>query len=183
MKIIITGHTSNIGKMLFEYLSKNHECLGFSKSTGCDLNVKEQMDSLIKKSLDSDCLINLAHIDNIQSQILININEQWSNHRLKNVITFGTLATKIHPKLLESINANITYLKQKHHLDVIHNSLSIQKPFGTQVKFTMLRIANYGPKTGERSNEPTCSAEDITRTIDYILNQDLYISNIDLRKI
>jgi hypothetical protein len=47
----------------------------------------------------------------------------------------------------------------------------------------MLRIANYGPKTGERSNEPTCSAEDITRTIDYILNQDLYISNIDLRKI
>jgi hypothetical protein len=183
MKILITGHTSNIGKVLFSYLSNNHECIGFSKSTGCDLNVKEQMDFLIEKSLNSDCLINLAHIGNIQSQIIVRINEQWSNHRLKNVITFGTLATKIHPKLLESIKVDATYLEQKHHLDMIHDSLSVQQPFGAQVKFTILRIANYGIKTGKRFNEPTCSAKDITNIIDYILNQDLYISNIDIRKI
>jgi len=183
MKIIITGHTSNIGKMLFEYLNKTHECLGFSRSNGYDLNAKEQMNFLIKESLNSDCLINLAHIGNIQSQILININEQWSNHKLKNVITFGTLATKINLELLKSINIDQTYLKEKYHLDAVHDSLSIQKPFGTQVKFTLLRIANYGTKTGNRSSEPTCSAEDIIKTIDYILDQDLYISNIDLRKI
>lgn len=183
MKIVFTGHTSNIGKMLFEHLSVAHECLGFSRSNNCDLNNKEQMNNFINTALDSDCLINLAHIEDVQSKILNNINSRWNNNRLKNVITFGTLATKINSKFLKDIGVDPLYLKQKHHLDAVHESLSLQKPFGLQVKFTILRIANYGIKLGNRSNEPTCNAEDITKTIDFILQSDLYISAIDLRRI
>ena len=184
MKITITGHTSNIGQVLFEHLKKNHTCIGFSKSNGFDLNDPSHMQQLIETALHSDCLLNLAHIGDVQSKILNHIIGKWNtSYSLKNVITFGTLATKINSKLLQSINIDPVYLKQKQHLDALHDALVMQKPFGEQIKYTMLRIANYGPKTGDRANEPSCVAEDITKTIDYILYSDLYISNIDLRRI
>jgi hypothetical protein len=184
MKITITGHTSNIGQVLFEHLKKNHTCIGFSKSNGFNLNDPSHMQQLIQSALHSDCLLNLAHIGDLQSEILKHIIDKWkTSYSLKNVITFGTLATKISPELLHTIGIDSVYLKQKQHLDAVHDQCSMQKPFGKQIKYTMLRIANYGPKTGARANEPSCVAEDITKTIDYILYSDLYISNIDLRRI
>ena len=184
MKIIITGHTSNIGKVLFEHLTKSNTCVGFSKSNGFDLNDPSHMQQLIELSLHGDCLLNLAHIADVQSKILNHITAKWNiSYPLKNVITFGTLATKINADLLNTIGIDPLYLKQKQHLDAVHDQCSMQKPFGPQIKFTMLRIANYGQKTGARANEPSCSADDIIKTVDYILNSDLYISAIDLRRI
>ena len=184
MKITITGHTSNIGQVLFEHLNKDHTCVGFSKSNGFDLYNTSHMQQLIEAALHSNCLLNLAHIGDLQSEILKNITDKWnSSYSLKNVITFGTLATKISPELLHTIGIDPLYLKQKQHLDAVHDQCSMQKPFGPQIKFTMLRIANYGQKTGARANEPSCSADDIIKTVDYILNSDLYISAIDLRRI
>ena len=39
MKIVITGHTSGLGKTLYDALSKDHEVLGLSRINGHDLSV------------------------------------------------------------------------------------------------------------------------------------------------
>ena len=184
MKICMSGHTSPIGSVLYKHLIKNHTCVGFSKSNGFDLYNTSHMQQMIESALHSDCLLNLAHIGDLQSEMLKHITDKWNtSYSLKNVITFGTLATKISPDILKVIGIDPLYLKQKQHLDAVHDVCSMQQPFGQQVKFTMLRIANYGQKTGARAQEPSCVAEDITKTIDYILNSDLYISAIDLRRL
>ena len=43
-------------------------------------------------------------------------------------------------------------------------------------------MLNYGPKTGDRKSEPTCTAEDICRTTDYIINEPMYVSTLDVRR-
>ena len=39
MKIVITGHTSGLGKALYDGLSEKHEVLGLSRQNGHDLSV------------------------------------------------------------------------------------------------------------------------------------------------
>lgn len=183
-KISITGYTSSIGKMLYEHLKIQHDCLLFSRTNGYDFFDEKKFNTMIGHALTSDCFINLAHVHDIQSKILINLKNEWKHSdKLKKVITFGTIATKINPEILKEINVDQEYLKQKKHLDAVHNGLSLQQPFGQQIKFTMLRIANYGKKHGNRECEPTCLDKDITDIVDYTINSDLYISNIDLRRI
>ena len=62
------------------------------------------------------------------------------------------------------------------------NSLSNQTPFGAQLQFSLIRVLNYGVKIGDREGEPTCIAEDIIRTIDYILNEPMYVGLMDIRR-
>ena len=41
MKILLTGHTSNIGSVLYNHLSKHHDVTGISRQTNFDLRNKE----------------------------------------------------------------------------------------------------------------------------------------------
>ena len=59
MKILMTGHTSPIGSVLFEHLSFTHQVTGISRQSGYDLNKFENM---TKSGLDCciyayDCLL------------------------------------------------------------------------------------------------------------------------------
>jgi len=56
MKIAITGHTSGLGKFLFDEYSLYHDCIGFSRSNGYDL---EKDHNIIVKQIEScDLFIN-----------------------------------------------------------------------------------------------------------------------------
>ena len=37
MRIGITGHSDSLGKGLYDFLKKNHEVFGFSRSNGYDI--------------------------------------------------------------------------------------------------------------------------------------------------
>ena len=45
-----------------------------------------------------------------------------------------------------------------------------------------IRDRNYGEKTGSREGEPTCNADDIIRTVDYIINEPMYVGVLDIRR-
>ena len=55
-------------------------------------------------------------------------------------------------------------------------------PFGSQLQFSNVRVLNFGEKTGERTGEPTCSGKDIIRTIDYLIEEPMYVSQLDVRR-
>ena len=182
-KIILTGHTSPMGKELWCHLSKEHEVIGVSRDTGYDLTKEEDVDKVVDMALDADLFINLAHVGAAQSQMLIKINQKWNtDSRLGLVISFGSLATKVDKKILQQVNIDPQYLKDKHNLDAVNNSLSNEKPFGSQCQFTLVRVLNYGEKIGSREGEPTCNADDIIRTVDYIMNEPMYVGVLDIRR-
>ena len=58
MKYVVTGHTSGIGKELFNKLHPNVK--GYSLSSGFDINNKQQRTSIIQRNLDADVFINCA---------------------------------------------------------------------------------------------------------------------------
>ena len=182
-KIVITGHTSPMGKELYAHLSKEYEVIGISRESGYDLTKQEDVEKVVDMALDADLFINLAHVSSAQSQMLIMINNKWNKEsRLGLVISFGSLATKLDNDILRAVNIDRQYLADKHKLDAVNNSLANQKPFGEQCQFTLVRVLNYGEKTGSREGEPTCNADDIIRTVDYIINEPMYVGVLDIRR-
>lgn len=182
-KIIITGHTSPMGKDVYEHYSQTHNCLGVSRRTGYDLTKGEDQDRVVSEALARDVFLNIAHVDTAQSILLLKLKQRWSPEApLKKVITIGSLATKVPKKLLDQVGIDKQYLRDKHHIDAVSNSIANEMPFGAQLQFSLVRVLNYGEKTGDRSGEPTCSAQDIIRTVDYIINEPMYVGLMDVRR-
>jgi hypothetical protein len=183
MRIAITGHTSPMGKDVYEHYSKTHECLGISRATGYDLTNTDSINDTVSEVLARDVFLNMAHVGASQSVLLMKLQQRWTHDApLRKVITIGSLATKVPKKLLDQVGIDKQYLKDKHHIDDVHNALANQTPFGKQLKFSLVRVLNYGEKTGDRSGEPTCTAQDIIRTIDYVIDESMYIGTIDIRR-
>jgi hypothetical protein len=183
MRIAITGHTSPMGKGVYDHYSKTYDCLGVSRNTGYDLTKSEDQDRVVSEAMTCDVFLNIAHVGASQSSLLLKLQERWTHDApLRKVITIGSLATKVPKKLLDQVGIDKQYLKDKHHIDAVHNALANQTPFGPQLKFSLVRVLNYGEKTGDRSGEPTCTAQDIIRTIDYVIDESMYISTLDVRR-
>lgn len=85
MKVAVTGHTSGIGKALFEYFQNNgHECLGFSRSNG--YNIKNHQ-AIVEQSCGVEVFVNNAYnnYDNAQLILLKKIYEAYPNIYIINV--------------------------------------------------------------------------------------------------
>jgi short-subunit dehydrogenase len=70
MKIAITGHTSGIGKGMYDhFLNQNHEVFGLSRSNGFDIskNTKE----IVEISEECDLFINNAYSGDSQLKLLM----------------------------------------------------------------------------------------------------------------
>lgn len=88
MKVLITGHTSGIGKSLLEhYKNKGHTVIGMSRSNGYDIT-KDQ-DKIIKESKDADLFINNATSDMAQLELL-----QKLCLKVPNIVTMSTMGTE-----------------------------------------------------------------------------------------
>lgn len=93
MKVAITGHTSGLGLQITLYLkSQNIDVVGFSKSTGYDINNAKDRHRMIVESLDCDVFINNAYDRYGQIDLLYEIYNQWKNKN-KCIVTVGSLAS------------------------------------------------------------------------------------------
>ena len=78
MKIAVTGHTSGIGKGLYEFYKKaNHEVLGFSRSNGYDIEKKS--DEIVEQAKDFDIFFNNAYCGFSQVKLLFQFWKEWHN--------------------------------------------------------------------------------------------------------
>jgi short-subunit dehydrogenase involved in D-alanine esterification of teichoic acids len=84
MKVFITGHTSGIGKSLFDtYKNHNHDVFGFSRSTGYDINNEATRKLIIEQSKDADIFINNAYSNPGQTQMLTELAGAWEGKSKK----------------------------------------------------------------------------------------------------
>lgn len=88
MKIYITGHTSGLGKNLYDFFAnQQYEVIGFSKSNGYDLekNFQEIIDQI-----DTDGIfINNSYANGIQKKFIENLH-----NKIDKMIVCGSIASK-----------------------------------------------------------------------------------------
>lgn len=93
MKVAITGHTTGIGKQLFDYFSrKNAEVVGMSRSNGYDLETS--VDQIIENAKDCDIFINNAYRDDKQLELLNGLYKHV--HR---IVVCGSVS-RMYPELI-----------------------------------------------------------------------------------
>lgn len=117
MKIAITGHTTGIGKAIFENFSlAGHNCLGFSRSNGYDISSKESRSAILSQSLSCDIFVNNAttYKDDSQLRLLTGIYEIWKNDTRKIIINLSSRAGDL---IHSSTYPYPAYAKQKFDLD------------------------------------------------------------------
>ena len=85
MKIFITGHTSGIGKSLFELLAIDHEVSGGSRSTGWDVSDSNNYADVY----DYDVLVNNAYHRSGQLELLRDVYQHWQGQK-KTIINVGS---------------------------------------------------------------------------------------------
>lgn len=91
MKYAITGHTAGIGKRLYEMLPGS---IGFAKSTGYDITLRKDRHAIITQSADCDVFINNANAGMGQTQLLIELFNEWKNLP-KTIINVGSRIAEI----------------------------------------------------------------------------------------
>ncbi len=79
--IAVTGHTSGIGKGIYEYFqSHGYNVKGFSKDTGFDISVKENVDRIVELTRDCDLFFNNAYSGYAQVELAKLWQQQhWSD--------------------------------------------------------------------------------------------------------
>ena len=82
MKIAVTGHTSGIGKSIYDYfLEQNNDVIGFSRSNGYNISNKEDRTNICNLSENFDIFVNNAYnnFDNSQELMLADRLESWKD--------------------------------------------------------------------------------------------------------
>lgn len=93
MRVAITGHTSGIGKALFDLaVERGHDVLGFSRSNGYDISSTEDQEKIVKEVADFDVFINNAHERFSQVEMFTRIWASWKDTP-KKIINIGTAVT------------------------------------------------------------------------------------------
>ena len=92
MKVAITGHTSGIGKALYDMYSEENEVIGFSRSNGYDISKIRIVNQIVQESLDCDVFINNAYYSLSQVNILNNLWHFWSRDKSKTIVNISSLS-------------------------------------------------------------------------------------------
>ena len=93
IKYAITGHTRGIGRRTYERLSP--DIIGFSKSTGYDINKYIDRQRIIAESFDCDVFINNATEGFAQTYMLLDLVNAWGDNPNKTIINVGSRVAEI----------------------------------------------------------------------------------------
>lgn len=92
MKIALTGHTSGIGKALYDILSKDHEVVCFSRSNGYNIQDDKIKELIVQESLQCDVFINNAYYEMAQVDILNKLWDFWARDKSKTIVNISSLS-------------------------------------------------------------------------------------------
>ena len=89
MKIAVTGHTKGIGKALADLYPNS---LGFSRSNGYDVSKSEDIELIIKTTIEMDCdvFINNAYNGTAQTTIFESLLKHWNTDSSKTIVNINS---------------------------------------------------------------------------------------------
>ena len=87
MKVVITGHTSGIGKGFYDlYTSRGYEVQGFSRGNGYNLSDPVSVNEVAVKAVQSDVFINNAYSGIAQVELMYKVHELWKDNPNKTMV-------------------------------------------------------------------------------------------------
>lgn len=190
MKIAITGHTSGIGKGLYDYFSNKFEVVGFSKDTGYDI---ENFETILSETEDCSIFINNAYSYFKQSEIVRAWAEQ---HKYKKNLIISTSSIAAEP--LAEISKYYPHLKGYAEEKYAINRVSWEvNHLGYQCKSSVIMpgvvdTSFYNPYDTQDTNaidlynkvletNSIIKVDDLIKTFEYVIeswNGRNFISNI-----
>lgn len=113
MKIAITGHSSGIGKGLYDFYSKDYEVIGFSKDNGYDI---ENFSDILEQSINCNLFINNAYSYYKQSEIIKAWAEQHKEQKHL-IISTSSIAAEPLAEIETYYPHLIDYAKEKYAIN------------------------------------------------------------------
>tara|TARA_Y100001937_G_scaffold106724_1_gene148683 strand:+ start:674 stop:1237 length:564 start_codon:yes stop_codon:yes gene_type:complete len=175
-KIVITGHTSGIGKSIHDKLSKEkYDVVGLSRSNGFDLKSKEGYAHFVNAIEDADIFINNAYHEWAQVDLLYLIYEKWQ-HTNKTIINISSVTGDSSKKHIHQY--------QIHKLALDNACMQLQ-PLG---KCKVINIkpgwvdTNFNPNKSIPKEIEILQPEKIAELVEYVLNQpnQVFVKSISI---
>tara|TARA_B100000427_G_scaffold310786_1_gene300857 strand:- start:687 stop:1250 length:564 start_codon:yes stop_codon:yes gene_type:complete len=184
MKIFITGHTKGIGKAIWTAQGGEPNCIGFSRSNGYDLTIKEHRERMCMQLKDCRVFINNAFMyddpkypDHMwtQTQILYEVYDRMNIDQL--IINIGSNTVDENPRKVWPYQAAKAGLdKAIYQLQYIQGG-----PMVTSIKFgyvgTEKILKEYKP-------EKYVSLTQVCKSVNHIIdaaNNGFLINNMLIR--
>lgn len=168
MKILITGHTSGLGKFLLEkFTTCGHTVIGASRSNGYNIHNYDERLKIVELVKDCDLFINNAHSDFDQCYLLEQVESDINN--TTTVVTIGSMAgdyVRFRPRSFYPIS--------KLALEETHDQLYLHSK-----KRLIFIKPGYMENKIERTEFLLISFEEVYQAINYALSSPR-ISKIEL---
>lgn len=177
MKVAITGHTSGIGKAIFEVLSVNHDVIGLSRSNGYDITSDLDRLKIIDAVYDCDIFINNAfdyvNYTDAQTKLARQVFDVW----------FGE------DKYLINISSRVNDFDEIRNQKYADAKLSLDRFYEENYLHNKPSVINFRPgatdtRVMQNSTNPKMSSEQVAGVIKFMIeNLDNFrIRNITLHK-
>lgn len=161
-KIAITGHTSGIGKALYEYFSTdNNEVVGFSRSNGYDISDSNIRKKICNEIIDHDIFVNNAYnnYDNSQLLLLQDVFSLWRDNANKKIVNISSRWT----------NAANRYSTGKKAQDEFCNQHIFNYPTIINLKPGLIDTPRVSSQVGKKN-----SVQILVEIVDFILTNPKY---------
>jgi hypothetical protein len=158
-KIVITGHTSGIGKALFDKFKEIscHEIVGISRSNGYDIDA--DFDKVVEAATGADLFINNAYRDGQQLKLFHALKD-----RVNMMVVMGSVS-RLYPDLIPT-----GYVQDKQALAEACRLESIN-PNGIPVLHLDLSFLEGTTVTGE---DPTAFFSDYTTPLEDVVETIIF---------
>ncbi len=176
MKVAITGHTSGIGKAIYDALSTEYEVIGLSRSNGFDITSDLDRLKIIDRIYDCGIFINNAfdyiNFTDAQTKLARKMFDLWSGED-KFIINISSRVNDF-----DEIR-NYKYADAKMELDNFYEETYKQKP--TVINF---RPGATDTRVMQNSTVDKMSPEHVASVVKFIIDnlQNFRIRNITLHK-
>jgi len=164
MKYAVTGHTSGIGKALYENYLPN--AVGFSRSNG--FNITKDINKIIDQSKDCDVFINNAQEGFFQTELLYELSKTFKGK----VINIGSMSKD----WITGYKKNYKYAVEKQALNSMNDQL-FWEGFNTSI----INLS-YVDTSDEKTSEEKINVKYIIEMIDWIVAQQFRIKDMSARQ-
>jgi hypothetical protein len=158
MKYAITGHTYGLGLKLVNTSPIKDNYIGFSRSTGHNINDTKSLDEIVELAKNCDVFINNAYSKHGQTDLLYKIWDKWYD-KDKIIVNIGSSIT-------DGIKSfPYDYIAHKASLDKASKQLSNQS---AKCKVILARFGYLGTP-GILKKDPVPDYIDLNDAVEYIL--------------
>ena len=150
MKVAVTGHTSGIGKYIYDYFTAlGHEVVGFSRSNGYNIADESARNNILDLAKDFDIFVNNAYVnfDDSQERMLRQIADKWknTNKTIINISSRHTLITDKYGTTKRNLDiACAAYMNSSVRLVNLKPGL-IDTPRVTHMTGNKMQLSDLGP--------------------------------------